>query len=195
MNAAEFRCLLEAMTKETGDRTGYTFVKPRQAQPPEGAHPHHNHDQGEQEQQHDDPPEVILKSALFSKIVSPYAGEDRILRLCARVFARERSRRERGLASIVGSETLADVSVSAAVAAAAAAAMAVDASSPRGGLEGGGGGPGPVMIGAGGEDGLLVQQRDSDTYFCVEETQPRTCWRGVSFVSCIFFFLMHAQST
>lgn len=187
MNAAEYRCLLEAMTKESGDRTGYCFVKPPQTQP-EGPFPHplpYPTSEGRQEQLQDPPAEVILKSALFSKIVSQYAGDDHILRLCGRVFARESSRRERGLASIVGSETLADVSVSAAVAAAAAAA-AMDAGSPRRGLTRVRGGL-ERMLGAEGEDawpgGGGSQQRDRDTHFCIEEIQPRTYLRDVI---CVF---------
>ena len=188
VDAAEYRCLLDAMSKETGDRTAYCFVKER----PKGQ-----------------PPEVILKSSLFSKILGPYTGEARIHHVCARVFARERSRRKRGLAAIVGSSTLVDISISAAMAAAAAAAVAAtegSASASEGGGRGvGGEGDKEKEKEGGGRRETVEEQlfKNSSlgpragplrgTYFCLEERDAHPTRAGERQLFLKFYFILERE--
>ncbi len=164
MVVAEFRCLLEAMTNELGDRTGYCFVKEQQPQPPGG---------GPQPA-----PEIVMKSLLLAKILAPYDGEASILRVCRRVFAREATRRDRGLSAIIGSTTLADISMSAGLSAATAAAAAAvaEAEAPPGLALGDGEGREGFPNGAAApneEESLRSVNAAKDTYFCLEERHPR----------------------
>lgn len=73
VGAAEYRALLDAMNRETGDRTGYSFVK-------------ENADTGH--------PQTVQRSPFFLEIVERYGGEVPILQRIKGLFQEELVRRQ-----------------------------------------------------------------------------------------------------
>lgn len=72
VDATEYRALLDAMMRETGDRTGYSFVK-------------ENADTGH--------PQTVQRSPFFLEIVERYGGEVPILQRIKGLFEEELARR------------------------------------------------------------------------------------------------------
>lgn len=72
MGAAEYRSLLDAITRETGDRTGFCFFK-------------ENADTGH--------PQTVQRSPFFLEIVERYGGETPMLQKVKTLFQEELARR------------------------------------------------------------------------------------------------------